>query len=120
MAAGSGTVTVSGGTLIGGIGILPARTYYIHEQNRTILQQELLRIWEVDKKTVLFITHSVDEALVLGNKIAVMTQRPGRIRELITFDVPRPRDITDAEFNDVKRHVLGLIREEGRRRPTAA
>ena len=89
-------------------------------QTKLEMQEELVTIWQRHLCTVVYVTHSVDEALVLGNKIAVMTQRPGRIRELISFDVPRPRDITGAEFNDVKRHVLALIREEGRRRPAAA
>ncbi len=89
-------------------------------QTKLEMQEELVTIWQRHLCTVVYVTHSVDEALLLGNKIAVMTQRPGRIRELIRFDVPRPRDITGAEFNDVKRHVLALIREEGRRRPIAA
>jgi NitT/TauT family transport system ATP-binding protein len=89
-------------------------------QTKLEMQEELVTIWQRHLCTVVYVTHSVDEALVLGNKIAVMTQRPGRIRELISFDVPRPRDITGVEFNDVKRHVLALIREEGRRRPAAA
>jgi NitT/TauT family transport system ATP-binding protein len=80
-------------------------------QTRSELQEELVGIWERQRGTIIFVTHSVDEALVLGNKIAVMTRRPGRIRDLITFDLPRPRDITGAEFNDMKRHVLALIRE---------
>jgi NitT/TauT family transport system ATP-binding protein len=48
--------------------------------------------------SIVFVTHSVDEALVLGNKIVVMTRRPGRIRESVAFDLPRPRDITSPEF----------------------
>ena len=55
----------------------------LDEQNRTILQQELLRIWEVDKKTVVFITHSVDEAVTLADKIMVMTASPGRAKTII-------------------------------------
>ena len=89
-------------------------------QTKLEMQEELVTIWQRHLCTVVFVTHSVDEALMLGNKIAVMTQRPGRIRQLLTFDVPRPRDITGSEFNDVKRHVLGMIREEARRRPPAA
>jgi NitT/TauT family transport system ATP-binding protein len=60
----------------------------------------------------VFVTHSVDEALILGTRIAVMTHRPGRIRDLIEVDLPRPRDSTAPEFNELKRHVLNLIREE--------
>jgi NitT/TauT family transport system ATP-binding protein len=76
-------------------------------------------IWERHRCTVVFVTHSVEEALFLGNKIAVMTARPGRIRELLSFALPRPRDITCLPFNDVKRQVLALIREEASRRIAA-
>ena len=69
-----------------------------------------MAIWQKQRCTIVFVTHSVDEALVLGNKIVVMTRRPGRIREAVNFDLPRPRDITNPEFNDAKRHVLALIR----------
>lgn len=81
-------------------------------QTKLEMQEELVAIWERRRCTIVFVTHSVDEALVLGNRIAVMTRRPGRIREMFNFDLPRPRDITSPEFNDAKRHVLSLIREE--------
>ena len=81
-------------------------------QTKLEMQEELVAIWQRIKCTIVFVTHSVDEALVLGNKIAVMTRRPGRIRDYFDFDMPRPRDITSPEFNDAKRRVLGLIREE--------
>jgi len=58
------------------------------------------------------VPHSVDEALVLGNKIVVMTRRPGRIRDLIAFDLPHPRDVTGAEFNEMKRHVLAPVKKD--------
>ena len=64
----------------------------LDEQNRTILQQELLRIWEVDKKTVVFITHSVDEAVTLADKIMVMTASPGRAKTCLLYTSPSPRD----------------------------
>jgi NitT/TauT family transport system ATP-binding protein len=84
-------------------------------QTKLELQEELVAIWQKRRCTIVFVTHSVDEALVLGNKIVVMTRRPGRIRESVTFDLPRPRDITSPEFNDAKRRVLALIREESTR-----
>jgi len=84
-------------------------------QTKIEMQEELVRIWERIRCTIVFVTHSVDEALVLGNRIAVMTRRPGRIRECFDFDLPRPRDVTSPAFNDAKRHVLGLIREEASR-----
>jgi NitT/TauT family transport system ATP-binding protein len=58
---------------------------------RTRLQNDLLNIWERDRKTVLFVTHSVDEAVFLSDKVVVMTRAPGRIKEIIEIDLPRPR-----------------------------
>lgn len=84
-------------------------------QTKLEMQEELVAIWQKRRCTIVFVTHSVDEALVLGNKIVVMTRRPGRIRESVMFDLPRPRDITSPEFNDAKRRVLALIREESTR-----
>jgi NitT/TauT family transport system ATP-binding protein len=84
-------------------------------QTKLEMQEELVAIWQKHRCTIVFVTHSVDEALVLGNKIVVMTRRPGRIRESVTFDLPRPRDFTSPEFNDAKRRVLALIREESTR-----
>ncbi len=62
---------------------------------RTRLQNDLLNIWERDRKTVLFVTHSVDEAVFLSDKVVMMTQTPGRIRQVIDIDLPRPRVRTD-------------------------
>ena len=81
-------------------------------QTKLDMQEELVGIWQRYAGTIVFVTHSVDEALILGTKIAVMTHRPGRIRELIDLDLARPRDITSVAFNDLKRHVLALIKEE--------
>jgi NitT/TauT family transport system ATP-binding protein len=58
---------------------------------RTRLQNDLLNIWERDRKTVLFVTHSVEEAVYLSDKVVVMTRSPGRIKEIIDIDLPRPR-----------------------------
>jgi len=58
---------------------------------RTRLQNDLLNIWERDRKTVLFVTHSVDEAVFLSDKVVVMTRAPGRIKEIVDIDLPRPR-----------------------------
>lgn len=82
-------------------------------QTKMDMQEELVSIWEKQKVTIIFITHSPEEALILGNKIAIMTHRPGRIKELISVDLPRPRDTTTAEFNDFKRRIIGSIKEEG-------
>ncbi|MDH7799053.1 MULTISPECIES: ABC transporter ATP-binding protein [unclassified Beijerinckia] len=65
----------------------------LDEQNKSILQEELLRIWEESRKTVLFITHSIDEALVLGDRALVMTARPGTIKHDVVNTIPRPRGV---------------------------
>ena len=71
----------------------------LDEQNRTLLQEELLRIWEEDKKTVVFITHSVDEAVTLGDRIVVMTAHPGRIKTIVEVPFPRPRGVLELRKN---------------------
>ena len=58
---------------------------------RTRLQNDLLNIWERDRKTVLFVTHSVDEAVFLSDRVVVMTRAPGRIKQIVEIDLPRPR-----------------------------
>jgi NitT/TauT family transport system ATP-binding protein len=81
-------------------------------QTKMEMQEELVDIWQTYSSTIVFVTHSVDEALILGTQIAIMTHRPGRLRELIRIDLARPRDVTSAEFNQVKKHVMEIIREE--------
>jgi NitT/TauT family transport system ATP-binding protein len=78
-------------------------------QTRNMLQQELLEIWEKTKKTIIFITHSVDEAVFLSDRIIVLTPRPGRICRIFPVNLPRPRDRTGPEFAQVRREVLDLI-----------
>ncbi|WP_424767079.1 ABC transporter ATP-binding protein [Paenibacillus sp. sgz302251] len=86
----------------------------IDAQTKMDMQEELVKIWEKSKMTIIFITHSIDEALILGTKVAVMTRRPGTIREIIPIDLPRPRDITSDTFNEYKRKILNLLHEEGK------
>ncbi len=71
----------------------------LDEQNRTLLQEELLRIWDEDKKTVVFITHSVDEAVTMGDRIIVMTAQPGRIKTVVEVPFARPRDVLELRRN---------------------
>ncbi|MFQ5783892.1 MAG: ABC transporter ATP-binding protein [Alphaproteobacteria bacterium] len=87
----------------------------LDSQTRSLMQELLLNIWEKFHKTVLFITHDVEEALFLGDRVYVMTARPGRIKEEIVVPIPRPRTVevlTSPEFVDLKRRVIALIREE--------
>lgn len=86
----------------------------LDEQNRTRMGRELLRIWEVTRKTVLFITHSLTEAVYLSDVIFVMSASPGRIVETIEVDIPRPRalDVIDAvEFGRIRNRIWHLIAE---------
>jgi NitT/TauT family transport system ATP-binding protein len=88
----------------------------LDEQNRTILQQELLRIWEVDKKTVVFITHSVDEAVFLGDRIMVMTAQPGKVKTFVPVPLARPRNIMELQktpqYGELIAHIWSSLREE--------
>jgi NitT/TauT family transport system ATP-binding protein len=80
-------------------------------QTRNNLQKELLEIWKKTQKTIVFVTHSVDEAVYLSDRIIVLTPRPGRVCEIIPIDYRRPRDRTSIEAAQVRRHVLDLITE---------
>ena len=89
---------------------------------RQILQQELLRVVAETGKTVLFITHSIDEALILSDRLVVMSARPGRVKAVYDNDLPQPRSmdvqITD-RFIELKREVWDLVQEEVVRSMTA-
>jgi NitT/TauT family transport system ATP-binding protein len=81
-------------------------------QNRSFMQDELVRIWQREPKTVLLVTHSIDEAIKLSDCIAVMTSRPGRVKEFVEVDLPRPRDEDDASYIQLKRRLRELIRDD--------
>ena len=89
----------------------------LDEQTRMDMQNELVRIWQEHQGTIVFVTHGIDEALTLGTHVAVMSARPGRIREIIPIDLSRPRDITSLQFNETKRHILDLLRSERANQP---
>jgi len=81
-------------------------------QTRNLMQRELLEIYNETRKTVIFVTHSVDEAVFLSDRIVVLTPRPGRIREIIPVHGGRPRERTSSEFVQIRRRVLDLIAEK--------
>ena len=88
----------------------------VDEQTRALLQEELLRVWEGDRKTVVYITHSIDEALVLGDRVIVMSARPGHVKAEIDVDLPRPRSVYDlkstAAFSELVARVWEPLRRE--------
>jgi len=85
-------------------------------QNRAILQAELVRIWEQTRKTVVYITHSIEEALMLGDRTVVMTAQPGRIKQIIDVPFPHPRDLftlsATAEFGQLKLDIWRVLEDE--------
>jgi NitT/TauT family transport system ATP-binding protein len=87
----------------------------LDSQTRWLMQELLLRIWESSHKTVLFITHDIDEAILLGDRVHVMSARPGRIKEIVPIDIARPRStevLTSSRFATLKRHIMALVHEE--------
>jgi NitT/TauT family transport system ATP-binding protein len=81
-------------------------------QTREYMQDELLKIWDRERPTVLFITHSIDEAIKLSDRIAIMTPRPGRLAEMKTVDVPRPRDLSDPAMAHLAVDVRNWLRHQ--------
>jgi len=79
---------------------------------RIILQKELLNIWEANRKTIVFVTHSVDEAIYLSDRIVVMTAGPGNIKELIDVSMPRPRDRANPTYGKLSARILDMLEEE--------
>jgi NitT/TauT family transport system ATP-binding protein len=90
----------------------------VDAQTRMTLQEELIRIWEQSRVTVLFVTHSVEEAVFLGDRVAVLTPRPARLKEIVPVGIPRERRTwermnTDPEFIALRDRVLQLVRGGG-------
>lgn len=83
---------------------------------RDLLQEEILRIWEKTGKTFVLITHNIEEAVFLGDRVLAMSARPGRIKEIINIDIPRPRDASvrthDKRFAEYKERLSQLLRSE--------
>jgi len=84
-------------------------------QTREVMQSELLRLWETDRKTVAFVTHSIDEAILLSDQIVVMATRPGRIKTVIDVDLPRPRNEemrADPRWTTLRKQLWQLLKVE--------
>lgn len=87
-------------------------------QTRLIMSDELLRIWQDHRKTVVYITHSIEEAVLLGDRVAVMSGRPGTLRKIIPIDLGRPRDSSvrkTQRFQELRDEIWGLIQEEAKK-----
>jgi len=87
----------------------------LDSQTRLQMQQLLLQVWGNSKKTVVFVTHDIDEAILLADRIYVMGARPGRIKEILDVPIERPRNldvVMEPEFIRMKRHILGLLHDD--------
>lgn len=87
----------------------------VDAQTREVMQTELLRIWDADRKTVVFVTHQLDEAVYLSDRVIVLGAHPGTVKEVVTVDLPRPRNLgikRTHEFVDIVDHIWKLIEEE--------
>jgi NitT/TauT family transport system ATP-binding protein len=76
---------------------------------RMIMRGELLRIWQAERKTILFVTHDIDEAVQLADRVVVMSARPGRIQQIVSIDVAHPRDISSPRYLELRDGILGQI-----------
>ena len=86
----------------------------VDAQTREVLQEELLQLHERERKTMLFITHSIDEAIILGDRVAVMGSRPGRVKEILSVDFLRPRDPAavraESRYTELRNHIWEELR----------
>ena len=85
-------------------------------QTREVMQEELLRLWRIQRKTLVFVTHSIDEAIILGDRVALMTHRPGRIKDVVDVAIPRPRDPESVRgsprYASLRRSIWNELRPE--------
>ncbi len=81
-------------------------------QTREVLQEEMLRIWQHDRKTVVFVTHSISESVFLADRVVVMATRPGAVKDVFDIDLPHPRDRSAPDFVALERRIKQLVREE--------
>ncbi|MDP2663199.1 MAG: ABC transporter ATP-binding protein [Dehalococcoidia bacterium] len=88
----------------------------LDEQTKILLQEELLRIWEGTRTTVVYVTHSIDEAIVMGDRILIFTAHPGHLKTEVLIDFPRPRGVyelkANPKFGEVAFHIWGILKDE--------
>jgi NitT/TauT family transport system ATP-binding protein len=90
----------------------------LDSQTREAMQEELMRLWETTHKTIVFVTHDIEEAVYLGDRVVVLTARPGRIREEVSIDLPRPRALDvkkSMRCHEYRNYIWDLIRSESTR-----
>lgn len=83
---------------------------YLDVQTRYYMEKEVLKIWEKLKRTVIFVTHNIEEAVYLAERTVVLTELPAHVKAVIPIDLPRPRDYTDPEFVKIRRHITNLVK----------
>ncbi len=76
---------------------------------RLQMRRELLRIWQAEKKTILFVTHDIEESVQLADRVVVMSTRPGRVRRIVDIDIPHPRDLSDPRYIALRDEIFGEI-----------
>jgi len=85
-------------------------------QTRELMQEELLRLWRIQRKTLVFVTHSIDEAILLGDRVALMSRRPGSVKEIIVVEFPRPRDPeavrSSPRYHELRHYIWDRLRAE--------
>jgi NitT/TauT family transport system ATP-binding protein len=87
-------------------------------QTRETMQEELIKLWERTRKTIVFVTHDIEEAVFLGDRVVVLTARPARIREEVRIDLPRPRDLSvkkSVQCLEYRNYIWDLVRSESLR-----
>ena len=87
----------------------------LDKQTINILRAELEEIWEQTKKTILYVTHSVEEAVYFADRVVVMAENPGRIKEIIPIDLPRPRNIEEEKFTVIRKRILDQVQLSARK-----
>jgi ABC-type nitrate/sulfonate/bicarbonate transport system ATPase subunit len=76
---------------------------------RLQMRRELLRIWQAEKKTILFVTHDIEESVQLADRVVVLSARPGKVRRIVDIDIPHPRDLSDPRYIRLRDEIFGEI-----------